>query len=50
MLRAALTEATIGLAEGGIQVGAALSHRDGRLLSTGSNRRVPEARAAKFLP
>lgn len=42
MLDMALEEARIGLAEGGIPIGAALYHRDGRLLGRGHNRRVQE--------
>jgi creatinine deaminase len=42
MLMTALTEAQIGLAEGGIPIGAALFHRDGTLLGAGHNRRVQE--------
>ena len=42
MLQIALEEARIGLAEGGIPIGAALFHRDGRLLGRGHNRRVQE--------
>jgi len=42
MLRVALDEARLGLAEGGIPIGAALFHRDGRLLGKGHNRRVQE--------
>ena len=40
MLAVALEEAQIGLAEGGIPIGAALFHADGRLLGSGHNRRV----------
>jgi creatinine deaminase len=40
MLAVALKEARIGLAEGGIPIGAALFHTDGRLLGAGHNRRV----------
>ena len=40
MLAVALNEARIGLAEGGIPIGAALFHADGRLLGAGHNRRV----------
>jgi cytosine/creatinine deaminase len=40
MLAVALNEAHIGLAEGGIPIGAALFHADGRLLGAGHNRRV----------
>lgn len=42
MLAVALEEARQGLAEGGVPVGAALFHRDGRLLGRGHNRRVQE--------
>jgi cytosine deaminase len=42
MLKVALAEARQGLAEGGIPIGAALFHRDGRLLGRGHNRRVQE--------
>jgi cytosine deaminase len=42
-LRVALEEARIGLAEGGIPIGAALFHRDGTLLGRGHNRRVQQA-------
>ena len=42
MLAVALEEARLGLAEGGIPIGAALFHRDGRLLGRGHNRRVQE--------
>ncbi|GAA4855113.1 nucleoside deaminase [Luteimonas vadosa] len=42
MLDTALAEARLGLAEGGIPIGAALYHRDGRLLGRGHNRRVQE--------
>lgn len=42
MLAIALEEARAGLAEGGIPIGAALFHRDGRLLGRGRNRRVQE--------
>jgi cytosine/creatinine deaminase len=40
MLAVAQNEARIGLAEGGIPIGAALFHADGRLLGSGHNRRV----------
>lgn len=40
MLAVALNEARIGLAEGGIPIGAALFRADGRLLGAGHNRRV----------
>ena len=42
MLSVALEEARLGLSEGGIPIGAALFHRDGRLLGRGHNRRVQE--------
>ena len=42
MLVDALEEARQGLAEGGIPIGAALFHQDGRLLGRGHNRRVQE--------
>jgi len=42
MLKIALAEAELGLAEGGIPIGAALFHRDGTLLGQGHNRRVQE--------
>jgi creatinine deaminase len=42
MLAVALEEAYLGLAEGGIPIGAALFDRDGTLLSRGHNRRVQE--------
>src|SRR5918911_4907800 len=42
MLAVALEEARAGLAEGGIPIGAALFHRDGRLLGRGHNRRVQD--------
>jgi cytosine deaminase len=41
-LQVALEEAQIGLAEGGIPIGAALFHRDGTLLGRGHNRRVQQ--------
>lgn len=40
MLAVAIHEAHVGLAEGGIPIGAALFHVDGRLLGAGHNRRV----------
>jgi cytosine deaminase len=43
MLAVALEEARAGLSEGGIPIGAALFHRDGRLLGRGHNRRVQES-------
>lgn len=42
MLDVALEEARVGLAEGGIPIGAALFDRDGTLLGRGRNRRVQE--------
>jgi creatinine deaminase len=42
MLATALEEARLGLAEGGIPIGAALFSRDGRLLGSGHNRRVQD--------
>jgi creatinine deaminase len=41
-LTVALEEARLGLAEGGIPIGAALFHRDGTLLGRGRNRRVQD--------
>ena len=42
MLDVAIQEARLGLAEGGIPIGAALFHRDGTLLGRGHNRRIQE--------
>ena len=42
LLETAIDQARIGLAEGGIPIGAALYHNDGRLLGCGHNRRVQE--------
>lgn len=42
LLDTAIIEARQGLAEGGIPIGAALYHNDGRLLGCGHNRRVQE--------
>jgi cytosine/creatinine deaminase len=42
MLNVAVEEARIGLAEGGIPIGAALFRSDGTLLGRGHNRRVQE--------
>jgi creatinine deaminase len=42
MLRVALEEARLGLAEGGIPIGAALFGSDGELLGRGHNRRVQD--------
>ena len=41
-LATALSEARLGLEEGGIPIGAALFHRDGTLLGRGHNRRVQQ--------
>ena len=43
LLDTAIAEARQGLAEGGIPIGAALYHHDGRLLGCGHNRRVQES-------
>ena len=42
MLQTALAEARVGLAEGGIPIGAALFTREGTFLGKGHNRRVQE--------
>lgn len=42
MLKVAIEEAKIGLAEGGIPIGAALFDKDGKCLGRGHNRRVQE--------
>jgi creatinine deaminase len=42
MLKTAVDEARLGLAEGGIPIGAALFDRNGNLLGRGHNRRVQE--------
>ncbi len=42
MLDVAVAEARLGLAEGGIPIGAALFRRDGTLLGAGHNRRVQD--------
>jgi len=42
LLKVALDEARLGLAEGGIPIGAALFDSGGRLLGSGHNRRVQE--------
>ena len=42
LLATAVAEARQGLAEGGIPIGAALFHADGRLLGCGHNRRIQE--------
>ncbi|MBM2841634.1 MAG: tRNA-specific adenosine deaminase, partial [Bacteroidetes bacterium] len=39
LLNVALAEAKLGLAEGGIPIGAALFNGDGKLLGKGHNRR-----------
>src|SRR5688572_28400805 len=46
MLDVAIAEARKGLEEGGIPIGAALFHADGRLLGAGHNRRVQEGDAS----
>ncbi len=46
MLDVAVAEAEIGLAEGGIPIGAALFDRQGNLLGKGHNRRVQESDAS----
>jgi creatinine deaminase len=43
MLAVALDEARLGMAEGGIPIGAALFDHGGRLLGKGHNRRVQES-------
>ena len=43
MLQTAIEEARLGLAEGGIPIGAALYRSDGTLLGRGHNRRVQES-------
>ena len=42
LLQVAIDEAKLGLAEGGIPIGAALFCKDGKLLGKGHNRRVQE--------
>src|ERR1700731_4415589 len=42
MLRVAIEEARLGLAEGGIPIGAALFDKNGKVLGRGHNRRVQE--------
>src|SRR5437764_9170150 len=42
LLQVALAEARLGLAEGGIPIGACLADGDGRVLGRGHNRRVQE--------
>jgi cytosine deaminase len=46
MLAVAVEEARMGLAEGGIPIGAALFAGDGRLLGRGHNRRVQDGDAS----
>lgn len=46
MLDVAIEEARIGLAEGGIPIGAALFDRNGNCLGRGHNRRVQESDAS----
>ncbi|WP_285644544.1 nucleoside deaminase [Lentzea sp. NBRC 102530] len=46
MLAVAVEEARMGLAEGGIPIGAALFGGDGRLLGRGHNRRVQDGDAS----
>lgn len=46
MLKIAIEEARIGLAEGGIPIGAALFDKNGNLLGRGRNRRVQESDAS----
>jgi creatinine deaminase len=43
MLAVALEEARIGLAEGGLPIGAAIFHTDGTLVSRGHNRRIQQS-------
>ncbi|BDS48716.1 MULTISPECIES: nucleoside deaminase [Rhodoluna] len=45
-LQVAIAEAHLGLAEGGIPIGAALFDQDGRLLGSGRNRRVQDGDAS----
>ena len=42
MMAVAMEQARMGLAEGGIPIGAALFHADGSLLGAGRNRRVQD--------
>ena len=42
MLQVAIAEARLGLAEGGIPIGAALFDRQGNLIGRGHNRRIQE--------
>jgi creatinine deaminase len=43
MLTVAIEEARIGLAEGGLPIGAAIFHTDGTLISRGHNRRIQQS-------
>jgi creatinine deaminase len=43
MLAVAIEEARIGLAEGGLPIGAAIFHTDGTLISRGHNRRIQQS-------
>lgn len=45
-LQVAIAEAHLGLAEGGIPIGAALFDQEGRLLGSGHNRRVQDGDAS----
>jgi cytosine/creatinine deaminase len=45
-LQVAIAEAKLGLAEGGIPIGAALFDEEGRLLGSGRNRRVQDGDAS----
>jgi cytosine deaminase len=45
-LQVAIAEAHLGLAEGGIPIGAALFDQEGRLLGSGRNRRVQDGDAS----
>ncbi|MCX8529729.1 MAG: hypothetical protein ORN27_06665, partial [Rhodoluna sp.] len=45
-LQVAIAEAHLGLAEGGIPIGAALFDEEGRLLGSGRNRRVQDGDAS----
>src|SRR4051794_1551001 len=42
LLQVAIEEAKLGLAEGGIPIGACLADRDGKILGRGHNRRVQQ--------
>lgn len=42
MLQVAINEARVGLAEGGIPIGAAVFNKNGELLGAGHNRRIQE--------